>query len=99
MLVDPDADAGADLERRVGAGAAGAAAGADAAPRAGAALAGRAGRLGADGAGLGAAAVAAGAAARGRQKALLSRLAHERSVDPALGHLLDKLGAAAHVAS
>ncbi|MCC6776014.1 MAG: carboxypeptidase M32, partial [Hyphomicrobiales bacterium] len=34
---------------------------------------------------------AAGAAARGRQKALLSRLAHERATDPALGRLLDEL--------
>jgi carboxypeptidase Taq len=34
---------------------------------------------------------AAGAAARGRQGALLRRLAHERSVDPALGKLIDAL--------
>lgn len=34
---------------------------------------------------------AAGAAARGRQKALLSRLAHERATDAALGRLLDDL--------
>ena len=33
----------------------------------------------------------AGAAARARQGALLSRLAHERAVDPALGRLLDSL--------
>ena len=33
----------------------------------------------------------AGAAARGRQKAILSRLAHERKIDPALGRLLDRL--------
>lgn len=33
----------------------------------------------------------AGAAARGRQRALLSRLAHDRMTDPALGRLLDKL--------
>ncbi len=33
----------------------------------------------------------AGAAARGRQLATLRRLAHERSVDPALGKLLDAL--------
>ena len=33
----------------------------------------------------------AGAAARGRQRALLSRLAHERMTDPALGRLLDEL--------
>ena len=32
-----------------------------------------------------------GAAARGRQAALLERLAHERSVDPALGRLIDRL--------
>ena len=32
-----------------------------------------------------------GAAARGRQNAILSRLAHEKSVDPALGTLLDQL--------
>ena len=32
-----------------------------------------------------------GAAARGRQLALLSRLSHERSVDPALGRLIDEL--------
>lgn len=32
-----------------------------------------------------------GAAARGRQIALLARLAHERSVDPGLGKLLDEL--------
>ena len=32
-----------------------------------------------------------GAAARGRQSAILSRLAHERSVDPALGKLIDAL--------
>lgn len=30
-----------------------------------------------------------GAPARGRQKAMLSRLAHERATDPALGHLID----------
>ncbi len=34
---------------------------------------------------------AGGAAARGRQTALLSRLAHERATDPAIGRLLDKL--------
>jgi len=34
-----------------------------------------------------------GAAARGRQGALLRRLAHERMVDPALGHVLDALSA------
>ncbi len=33
----------------------------------------------------------AGTAARGRQKAMLSRLAHERLTDPALGKLLDGL--------
>ncbi len=33
----------------------------------------------------------AGAAARGRQRAMLSRLAHERATDPALGRLLDGL--------
>lgn len=33
----------------------------------------------------------AGAASRGRQRALLSRLAHERMTDPALGRLLDGL--------
>jgi carboxypeptidase Taq len=33
-----------------------------------------------------------GAAARGRQTAMLSRLAHERAVDPALGRLIDALG-------
>src|SRR3984893_10283091 len=33
----------------------------------------------------------AGAAARGRQTAMLSKLAHEKSVDPALGRLLDAL--------
>lgn len=32
-----------------------------------------------------------GAAARGRQRAMLNRLAHERAVDPALGRLLDAL--------
>ncbi len=32
-----------------------------------------------------------GAAARGRQMALLSRLAHERATDPAIGRLLDAL--------
>ena len=32
-------------------------------------------------------------AARGRQSALLSRLAHEQSIDPALGQLLDELAA------
>jgi carboxypeptidase Taq len=32
-----------------------------------------------------------GAAARGRQGALLGRLAHDRSVDPSLGRLLDEL--------
>src|SRR5215467_113699 len=32
-----------------------------------------------------------GAPARGRQSALLRRLAHERFVDPALGRLLDRL--------
>src|SRR5690349_24898653 len=32
-----------------------------------------------------------GAPARGRQSALLQRLAHERFVDPALGHALDRL--------
>jgi carboxypeptidase Taq len=34
---------------------------------------------------------AGGAAARGRQSALLRRLAHERFVDPALGRLIDRL--------
>ena len=34
---------------------------------------------------------AAGAMARGRQTAMLSKLAHEKSVDPALGRLLDAL--------
>src|SRR5438067_822088 len=34
-----------------------------------------------------------GAVARGRQGALLRRLAHERMVDPALGRLLDSLAA------
>src|SRR5262249_23117445 len=34
---------------------------------------------------------AAGAEARGRQGALLRRLAHERSTDPALGRLIDAL--------
>ncbi len=34
---------------------------------------------------------AAGAPARGRQKAMLSRLAHERATDPDLGRLLDSL--------
>src|SRR5262245_9338957 len=33
----------------------------------------------------------AGAEARGRQTAILRRLAHERSVDPGLGKLLDTL--------
>ena len=32
-----------------------------------------------------------GAQARGRQSALLSRLAHERSIDPELGRLIDEL--------
>ena len=32
-----------------------------------------------------------GAVARGRQAAMLKRLAHERSVDPALGRLIDRL--------
>ena len=32
-----------------------------------------------------------GAPARGRQGAILRKLAHERSVDPALGKLLDEL--------
>ena len=32
-----------------------------------------------------------GAPARGRQMALLARLAHEKRSDPALGHLLDAL--------
>lgn len=32
-----------------------------------------------------------GAAARGRQLATLQRLAHEKFIDPAIGHLLDKL--------
>src|SRR5580704_4028185 len=32
-----------------------------------------------------------GAEARGRQAAMLSKLAHERSVDPALGRLIDDL--------
>jgi len=32
-----------------------------------------------------------GAAARGRQSALLARLAHEKSIDPAIGRLLDDL--------
>ena len=32
-----------------------------------------------------------GAAARGRQTAMLSKLAHEKSIDPALGRLLDAL--------
>lgn len=35
----------------------------------------------------------AGAAARGRQRAMLSRLAHERATDPTLGRLLDRLRA------
>ena len=34
---------------------------------------------------------AGGAPARGRQRALLRRLAHERLTDPAIGHLLDDL--------
>src|SRR5271165_6798972 len=34
---------------------------------------------------------AGGAAARGRQVAILRRLAHERFTDPALGRLLDRL--------
>jgi len=34
---------------------------------------------------------AGGAEARARQSALLSRLAHERATDPAIGHLLDDL--------
>src|SRR5215470_14777872 len=34
---------------------------------------------------------AGGAAARGRQTAMLSKLAHEKSVDPELGRLLDAL--------
>lgn len=34
---------------------------------------------------------AGGAAARGRQMALVGRLAHERNTDPAIGHLLDDL--------
>jgi carboxypeptidase Taq len=38
---------------------------------------------------------AAGAAARGRQGALLRRLSHERSVDPALGKLIDELSSRA----
>jgi carboxypeptidase Taq len=38
---------------------------------------------------------AGGAAARGRQSALLQRLAHERFVDPALGKLIDGLEARA----
>jgi carboxypeptidase Taq len=33
-----------------------------------------------------------GAAARGRQSALLSKLAHGKSIDPALGRLIDALG-------
>src|SRR5262245_13520112 len=33
----------------------------------------------------------AGAEARGRQGAILSRLVHERAVEPALGHLIDAL--------
>jgi carboxypeptidase Taq len=37
---------------------------------------------------------AGGGAARGRQQALLSRLAHERFTDKALGRLLDRLGPA-----
>ncbi|MDF1512650.1 MAG: carboxypeptidase M32, partial [Anaerolineae bacterium] len=32
-----------------------------------------------------------GAAARGQQLATLGRLAHEKSIDPAIGDLLDKL--------
>src|SRR5262245_58851476 len=36
-----------------------------------------------------------GAAARGRQSAILQRLAHERLVDPALGRLIDALAAKA----
>src|SRR5271166_5854679 len=32
-----------------------------------------------------------GAVARARQAAMLKRLAHERSVDPALGRLIDRL--------
>jgi carboxypeptidase Taq len=32
-----------------------------------------------------------GAAARGRQSALVGRLAHEKSIDPEIGHLLDAL--------
>src|SRR5215470_14451776 len=34
---------------------------------------------------------AGGATARGRQTAILSKLAHEKSIDPALGRLLDAL--------
>src|SRR5438093_13456119 len=33
-----------------------------------------------------------GAPARGRQLAVLSRIAHERFTDPAIGRLLDELG-------
>src|SRR5262249_54500703 len=36
-----------------------------------------------------------GAAARGRQSAILQRLAHERLVDPALGRLIDALASKA----
>jgi carboxypeptidase Taq len=32
-----------------------------------------------------------GAVARGRQRAMLNRLAHERSIEPALGRLIDAL--------
>jgi carboxypeptidase Taq len=32
-----------------------------------------------------------GAAARGRQRAMVNRLAHERAVEPALGRLIDAL--------
>ncbi len=32
-----------------------------------------------------------GAGARGRQRAMLNRLAHERAVEPALGRLIDEL--------
>src|SRR5512136_902647 len=34
---------------------------------------------------------AGGATARGRQLALLARLAQEKSIDPVIGHLLDEL--------
>ena len=40
---------------------------------------------------------AGGAVARARQGATLSRLAHEKSVDPALGKLIDSLAPYADV--